>query len=114
MEPTSLSAAKDRIAAEIDRRAGLLVDVSHQIHARPELRYEERFAHDLLAGVLEGEGLSVTRSARGVETAFEAAAGSSGPTVATRVSATERTASPLPSRAGPPGSWPSNSTRASE
>ena len=82
MEPTSLSAAKDRIAAEIDRRAGLLVDVSHQIHARPELRYEERFAHDLLAGVLEREGLSVTRSARGVETAFEAAAGSSGPTVA--------------------------------
>lgn len=82
MEPTPLSAAKDRIAAEIDRRAGLLVDVSHQIHARPELRYEERFAHDLLAGVLEREGLAVTRSARGVETAFEAGAGSSGPTVA--------------------------------
>src|SRR5690606_23379878 len=50
--------------------------------ARPELRYEERFAHDLLAGVLEREGLAVNRSARGVETAFEAAAGASGPTVA--------------------------------
>ncbi|HEX6419554.1 MAG TPA: M20 family metallopeptidase [Acidimicrobiales bacterium] len=82
MEPTPLSAAKARIAAEVDRRAGMLVDVSHQIHARPELRDEERFAHDLLAGVLEREGLAVTRSARGVETAFEATAGSSGPNVA--------------------------------
>src|SRR5690606_28630991 len=82
MEPTPLSAAKALIAAEVDRRAAMLVDVSHRIHARPELRYEERFAHDLLAGVLEREGLAVNRSARGVETAFEAAAGASGPTVA--------------------------------
>src|SRR5690606_28267115 len=66
MEPTPLSAAKALIAAEVDRRAAMLVDVSHRIHARPELRYEERFAHDLLAGVLEREGLAVNRSARGV------------------------------------------------
>jgi amidohydrolase len=82
MEPTPLSDAKIRLAAEIDRRAGLLVDVSHQIHAHPELGFEERFAHELLTGVLEGEGLAVTRSAHGVETAFEARAGSTGPTVA--------------------------------
>ncbi|HEX6424778.1 MAG TPA: M20/M25/M40 family metallo-hydrolase, partial [Acidimicrobiales bacterium] len=82
MESPDLTAAKARIAAEVDRRAELLVDVSHQIHARPELRYEEHFAHDLLAGVLEREGLAVTRSARGVETAFEAGAGTAGPTVA--------------------------------
>jgi amidohydrolase len=82
MEPTPLSDAKARLAAEIDKRADLLVDVSHQIHANPELCFEERFAHDLLTGVLEGEGLAVVRSARGVATAFEAAAGSVGPRVA--------------------------------
>jgi len=82
MEPTPLSEAKARLAAEIDKRADLLVDVSHQIHANPELCFEERFAHDLLTGVLEGEGLAVVRSARGVATAFEAAAGSVGARVA--------------------------------
>ncbi len=82
MEPTPLSEAKARLAAEVDRRADLLVDVSRQIHAHPELCFEERFAHDLLTEVLEGEGLAVTRSARGVGTAFEATAGSSGPRVA--------------------------------
>jgi amidohydrolase len=82
MEPTPLSDAKARLAAEIDRRADLLIDVSHQIHAHPELNFEERFAHDLLTGVLEGEGLAVIRSARGVETAFEATAGSTGAQVA--------------------------------
>src|SRR5687767_11283693 len=82
MEPTPLSDAKSRLAAEIDRRADLLVDVSHQIHARPELCFEERFAHELLTGVLEDAGLDVTRSAHGVETAFEARAGTAGPLVA--------------------------------
>src|SRR5262245_16999364 len=78
----SLADAKARLAAEVDRRADDLVDVSRRIHARPELCYEETFAHDLLAGVLEDAGLAVTRSARGVDTAFEAAAGDEGPTIA--------------------------------
>jgi amidohydrolase len=77
-----LADAKARLAAEIDRRAEDLVDVSRRIHARPELGYEETFAHDLLTGVLEDAGLAVTRSARGVDTAFEAAAGDEGPTIA--------------------------------
>jgi amidohydrolase len=82
MEPSPLSEAKARLAAEIDGRGELLVDVSRQIHARPELNFEEHFAHGLLTTVLEGEGLSVTRSARGVGTAFEATAGSDGPQIA--------------------------------
>jgi amidohydrolase len=82
MEPSPATDAKARMAADIDARAEQLVDVSHRIHARPELGYEERFAHDLLARVLEDAGLAVTRAARGVETAFEATAGSAGPTVA--------------------------------
>jgi amidohydrolase len=77
-----LSDAKARLAAEVDRRQDVLVELSHQIHARPELGYEERFAHDLLTQALEDEGVSVTRAARGIETAFEAHAGSAGPTVA--------------------------------
>ena len=79
---TDLSGAKASLAAEVDRRRDVLVDLSRQIHARPELGYEEHFAHDLLTQVLEDEGLRVTRSARGIETAFEAHAGSDGPTVA--------------------------------
>ncbi len=79
---TDLSDTKTRLAAEVDRRHDVLVDLSRQIHAHPELGYEERFAHDLLTGVLEDEGLRVTRSARGIATAFEAHAGSSGHTVA--------------------------------
>ncbi len=83
MDGSPLRDVKERLAAEIDRRADALVDVSRRIHARPELNYEEHFAHDLLAGELEDAGLDVTRSARGVGTAFEArAGGGDGPTVA--------------------------------
>jgi amidohydrolase len=82
MDHTPLSDAKSRLAAEVDGRAEVLLDVSRRIHAQPELGYEERFAHDLLTGVLEDAGLAVTREARGVETAFEARAGTGGPLVA--------------------------------
>jgi amidohydrolase len=77
-----LEQAKQRLGDEIDKRAGVLLEVSHQIHAHPELNYEEHFAHDLLTEVIEGDGLTVTRQARGIATAFEARAGDSGPTVA--------------------------------
>ncbi len=77
-----LEAVKERLVEEVDRRADLLVDVSHRIHERPELAFEEHHAHDLLAAVLEGEGLTVERSAYGLATAFAARAGTEGPTVA--------------------------------
>lgn len=77
-----LEALKARIVDEVDRRADLLLDVSHRIHARPEVLFEEAHAHDLLAGVLEDEGLAVERHACGLDTAFVARAGSGGPTVA--------------------------------
>lgn len=66
----------------MEERADVLVDASHRIHEHPELNYEERFAHDLLTGILEGEGLAVERHAHGLETAFVARAGSAGPTIA--------------------------------
>lgn len=68
--------------AEVDRRADLLIQTSHQIHEHPELGFEEVFAHDLLTEVLTLEGLAVEPHAYGLDTAFAARAGSTGPTVA--------------------------------
>lgn len=77
-----LAAAKDRIDAIVADRADALVAASHDVHAHPELSYAERHAHDVLTDLLEAGGLRVTRGAYGLETAFEAVAGTSGPRVA--------------------------------
>lgn len=73
---------KQRVCAEVDRLADRLVDTSRQIHAHPELNYHEVFAHDLLTRVLDDAGLTPTRHAYGVDTAFEARAGTDGPEIA--------------------------------
>ncbi len=72
---------KGRIDTEVDRLADVLIDISHRIHERPELAFEEHHAHDTLTDVLETEGLAVERSAYGLDTAFVARAGTEGPTV---------------------------------
>jgi amidohydrolase len=72
-----LEQAKARVQEEVDRRADLLLEVSHRIHGHPELVFEERFAADLLASALGTEA-----GVYGLDTAFEARAGSTGPTVA--------------------------------
>jgi len=77
-----LESLKQRACAEVDRLADRLIDASHQIHAHPELNYEEVFAHDLLTGILDDVGLAPTRHAYGVDTAFESRAGTSGPDIA--------------------------------
>jgi amidohydrolase len=81
-DPARLAEAKARLHHEVDRRADLLIEVSQRIHAQPELAFQERYAHELLTEVLAAEGLATTRSAYGLETAFDARAGSSGPLVA--------------------------------
>jgi amidohydrolase len=73
---------KRRVCAEVDRLADRLIDASHQIHAHPELNYEEVFAHDLLTSILDDLGHKPQRHAYGVGTAFEARAGSTGPDIA--------------------------------
>ncbi|OJJ66150.1 hypothetical protein ASPBRDRAFT_35379 [Aspergillus brasiliensis CBS 101740] len=55
-----------------------LWNVSQGIHANPELAFEEKFAHDTICDLLEKLGYSVTRHAYGIDTAFEAEAGSGG------------------------------------
>jgi amidohydrolase len=78
-----LDELKQRLCDEVDRRAEALVDASHQIHARPELCYEEHFAADLLASLLDADGLEPNLGAYDLETAFAATAGSGdGPTIA--------------------------------
>src|SRR3954464_12229148 len=77
-----LDAAKARLIDEVDKRADLLLDTSHRIHEHPELGYEEVFAHDLLTGIVEDEGLAVQRHAYGIDTAFAAPGGAGGPTIA--------------------------------
>jgi amidohydrolase len=47
-----------------------LLDLSHTIHANPELAFEEHRAAALLCDAIEAAGLEVERSAYGLETAF--------------------------------------------
>lgn len=77
-----LTAAKQRVCSEVDRHTDMLLEVSREIHSHPELGFEERFAHDLLTGICEREGLEVERGAYDLPTAFAARAGGPGPTVA--------------------------------
>ena len=76
------AARKKRISERVDARAQALDRLALEIHARPELAFEERFASSSLADYLESEKISVQRAAGGVETAFVAEAGSGGPVVA--------------------------------
>jgi len=73
---------KQRMVERVDALAETLVEVSHDIHEHPELCFEEHHAHDLLTSVLEREGVDVTRSAFGLDTAFDATVGTEGPTIA--------------------------------
>lgn len=77
-----LGEARAAVSAEVDRLAPRLVEVSHELFDHPELCFEERRAHDLLAAELEAAGLATTRHAHGLDTAFAATAGSTGPLVA--------------------------------
>lgn len=68
-------AARDaRVVAAIDAARGELVAASRDIHAHPELNYEERHASRVLADLLERHGFAVERAVGGVETAFRATA----------------------------------------
>jgi metal-dependent amidase/aminoacylase/carboxypeptidase family protein len=49
-----------------------------QIHANPEIAFEESIAHDTLCDFLEGLGFEVNRKAFGIETAFEVRFGQGG------------------------------------
>lgn len=82
MASMDVTEAKQKVRDEIDRLTPTLLEVSHQIHANPELNFEEHFAHELLTGVLADEGLSVDQGAYEMPTAFDARVGTAGSTIA--------------------------------
>jgi amidohydrolase len=76
------TALADRVISAISDKRDELIAISRDIHAHPELNYEECHAAAALADALERWGFKVERGVGGVETAFRASSGSGAPTVA--------------------------------
>lgn len=70
-----MTPAAAAIRRGVTGRGAMLVEVSHRIHARPELAWQERFASRLLREVLADNGFEVTTGVAGLDTAFTARAG---------------------------------------
>ena len=64
--------AKRAVCESVDRMSPDLLRVSHAIHARPELAFEEEHAAALLVETLRKAALDVKPGAYGLATAFEA------------------------------------------
>ena len=83
------TASKDALASSsnstIEGSKQELYDLSKDVHAHPELNYEEYYSSCALAGFLEKHNLQVERGIGGIETAFKATipgGGGAGPTIA--------------------------------
>jgi amidohydrolase len=71
MAADAKAAARDRI----ERAREQLLDLSHRIHAEPELGMEEERACAWLSDALAGAGFTVERGVGGLDTAFSARSG---------------------------------------
>ena len=81
----SKDALSSRSNSTIESSKQELFDLSRDVHAHPELNYEEYYSSSALAGFLEQHNLQVERGIGGVETAFRATipgGGGAGPTIA--------------------------------
>ncbi len=74
--------AHAEIARAIDSYRDKVVALSHEIHERPELKFQEHFAAGLLSKAAAELGLEVEREVGGLKTAFRAEFGAKGPAVA--------------------------------
>ncbi len=81
--------SKDALASSsnstIEASKAELFDLSKDVHAHPELNYQEYYSSNALAGFLEKHNLQVERGVGGVETAFKATipgGAGDGPTIA--------------------------------
>lgn len=82
-DPEGVAALKIAAAARVDELAPPLVELSHRIHASPELGFAEHQAVAALTDVARAEGLEVTSPAYELETALSGDFGAeSGPRVA--------------------------------
>lgn len=77
-----LGKLKQRVCAAVDARSESLLDLSHEIHAMPELAFEEWKSAEIVASAAEAEGLHVQRGAFGLPTALAAEFGRDSPTLA--------------------------------
>jgi metal-dependent amidase/aminoacylase/carboxypeptidase family protein len=68
--------ARDAATASVDAHTDALVDLSHRIHAHPELKFEEARSSAWTAELLAGGGLAVEQGVCDLPTAFVARAGS--------------------------------------
>ncbi len=64
-----------QIEQEVQTRKSLLLDLSHRIHAHPELRFEEHQAAEWLCETLTEQGFEVQKGFGTLETAFKASYG---------------------------------------
>ncbi len=74
-------ALAERVRAVVERSRDDLVRVSHDLHAHPEIRWEEHRSAALLCAEAERAGFSVEREAGGLTTAFLARRGAGAVTV---------------------------------
>ncbi len=72
----------DEICRAIDQLGEHAVGLGRQIHARPELKFQEHFAAEVLTAALQSLDVAVERGVAGLQTAFRAQTGKDGPTVA--------------------------------
>jgi len=79
-----LTEVQQRLDANLQRESSALLELSHKIHANPEVRFEEVKASGWLADELESRGFEVERGVGGLPTAFRAVRRGKpgGPTVA--------------------------------
>ncbi|MGH7921138.1 MAG: M20 family metallopeptidase [Candidatus Dormibacteraceae bacterium] len=77
-----MATAKEQLEHLVDADRDDLVELSHRIHAGPELAFEERHSSEMVADHLARHGFRVETGAGGLETAFSATAGSGPLTVA--------------------------------
>lgn len=68
-----------RIDSQLERERAALLDLSHKIHANPEIRFEEEKASAWLSEALEQRGFSVQRGVSDLPTAFRAELNGKGP-----------------------------------
>ncbi|HEX7166288.1 MAG TPA: amidohydrolase, partial [Acidimicrobiales bacterium] len=73
---TAAPDAKASVAELVDSQTDALVDLSHRIHATPELCFEEERSSAWCAEALTAGGFDVTPGVADLPTAFEARAGS--------------------------------------
>lgn len=70
------------VADRIDQLSSDLIDLSHTVHANPELGFGEHLAANAVAETVSSHGISIDVGVYGLETAFRAVVGEGSPRVA--------------------------------